>query len=45
MGYLHFTASHVVGRGIASRPRGTKDHPKNDTNCLPPWHSGIRVGF
>ena len=28
------SASHMVGRGFASRPGHIKDHHKNDTNCL-----------
>ena len=38
------SASHVVGRSFASWLGHTKDHHKNDTNCLPAWHTGIRVG-
>ena len=29
------SASRTVGREFASRPGHTKDHHKNDTNCLP----------
>ena len=33
------SASHMVGRGFASRPGHTKDHHKNGTNCLPALHA------
>ena len=33
----------VSGRGFASRPGHTKDHPKNGTNCLPARHACVRV--
>ena len=36
-------ASHVVGRGFASRPGYTKDNHKNDTNCLSALHACVRV--
>ena len=34
---------HVVGRGFAPRSGHTKHHHKNGTNCLPDWHTCIRV--
>ena len=33
------SASHTVGRELASRPGNTKDHHKNGTNCFPAWHA------
>ena len=33
------SASHTVAREFAFRPGHTKDHHKNDANCLPAWHS------
>ena len=33
------SASRTVGREFASGPGHTKDHHKNDTNCLPAWHA------
>ena len=33
------SASHMVGHEFASRPRHTKNHYKNGTNCLPAWHA------
>ena len=33
------STSHTVGCGFAYRPGYTKDHFKNDTNCLPAWHA------
>ena len=36
--------SHVVSCGFAPLLGYTKDHHKNVTNCLPAWHTGIRVG-
>ena len=41
---VSMSASHAVGRGFASLPTHTKDHQKNDTDSLPAWHSGVRVG-
>ena len=38
------SASHTIGREIASRLGHTKDHHKNDTNCLPVWHA-MRYGW
>ena len=38
------SASHTVARGRASRLDYTKDHLKNSTNCLPAWHTSVRVG-
>ena len=40
---LSVSASHAVGRELAHRRGYTKDHHKNDTNCIPAWHAGIRV--
>ena len=37
------SVSHTVGREFASRPGHTKDHHKNDTNCLP-LQACVRVG-
>ena len=36
--------SYVLGHGYAFWPGHTKDHYRNDTNCLPAWHVGIMVG-
>ena len=33
------SATRTVGREFASRPCHTKDHHKNDTNCLHAWHA------
>ena len=38
------SASHAVGCGFVPHPGHTKDHHKSGTNCLPAWHTGIRVG-
>ena len=29
---------------FAPLPGYTKDRHKNGTNCLPAWHTGVRVG-
>ena len=34
-------ASHTVGHGFTPRPGHTKDHNRNGTKWLPPWHAGI----
>ena len=34
------SANHVIGHGFAPRP----DHTRDSTNCLPDWHTGVRVG-
>ena len=33
------SASHTVGREVASRSGHTKVHHKNGINCLPAWHA------
>ena len=38
------STSHAVGHGFTPWPGHTKDDHKNDTNCLPAWHTCIRVG-
>ena len=35
---------HAVGRRFASRSGHTKDHHKNDANCLSAWHACVREG-
>ena len=37
------STSHVVGRGFAPRLGYTKDHHKNDTDCLHAWHAYLRI--
>ena len=38
-------ASRAVGRGFNPGPGHTKDHHKNDTNCLPAWHAALGKDF
>ena len=33
------STSHRVGRVFVSQPGHTKDHHKNNTNCLPVWYA------
>ena len=37
------SASYTVGCGFVLRQGHTKDQHKNGTNCLPAWHTCIRV--
>ena len=39
------SASHVVGSEFAPQPGHTKEHHKNGTDCLPAWHTCIKVGI
>ena len=39
------SASHTVGRGLASRPGHNQDHHKNGTNCLFCMQALVRVRF
>ena len=39
------STSHALGRGFTPQLSHTKDHNKNDTNCLPAWHACVRVGI
>ena len=36
---VNVSASHTVVRQFASRPRHTKHHHENGTNCLPTCHA------
>ena len=36
--------NHALGCGFLPRPGHTNDHHINGTNCIPAWHSCIRVG-
>ena len=38
------SASHVVGHAFVSRQGHTKYHHRKGTNCLPDWHTDVRVG-
>ena len=37
------SASHAIGHGFAPWLGVNKDFHKNDTDCLPAWHAGVRV--
>ena len=37
------SASRAVCRGFAPQLGHTKDHEENGTNCLPAWHTCVRV--
>ena len=39
------SASCAVDRGFEPWLGYTKDHHKNGTNCLPAWHTCVKVGF
>ena len=42
---VRIPACHTVGHWFAPQSIHTKDHHKIGTNCLPAWHTCIRVGF
>ena len=41
---VSLSTSHAVSRWFVPLPVHTKLHHKNGTNCLPAWHTGLRIG-